>query len=221
MAIAQIQRAFGQVGNNAVTAITVSATTAGSLLVVLAEAQQNTSETISTITDGGDTFTLCTGSAITTTQGGLPFRLETWYAKNIAGGATTVTVTYSGAVYSQIYVYEFSGASTTAPFVSASTVDTTAVPVSPNITPTVSGSALLAMGSGVATSDVSAPFTGVNPAFQSNRWAFATYLNPPLSATHAIWTPTGSSPYASSIALFNPPVAGASSKKKASTNLVF
>lgn len=218
MAIALVHKTFGQVGDSTPVSITVPATTAGNLLVVACEIQNSTGTAVTSITDGGDTFVQCANSLI---SGGDGFILETWYSKNIAGGATTIVVNYNGHVYAQIYVYELSGASTTSPFVSADKVAQTAAPVSPSLTPAAAGSVLIAIAASPASCGVSAPWTGDNPAFQTNEACFAYNINPSLVATHATWTPTDSLSYVSNIALFAPPAAGPSVKQKSSTSLVF
>jgi hypothetical protein len=90
---------------------------AGNLLVVLA-GWNDTSATISSVTDSlGNTFALAIGPTKRTTA----LSQSIYYAKNIAGGSNTVTVRFSRAAkFADIRVLEYAGLDTAAPFDSAS-----------------------------------------------------------------------------------------------------
>jgi hypothetical protein len=72
----------------------------------------NTTSTVSSVTDSkGNTYTLAVGPT-----GGTALTQSIYYAKNIAAGSNTVTVTFSqAAAYADVRVLEYSGANTTNP----------------------------------------------------------------------------------------------------------
>lgn len=103
------------------TAQSIPSTTAGSLLAVAIDVNSST-ETVASITDAtGDVFVSANVSSISLTNPGGPVVSEIWYATNIAGGATTITLTTSaGAGLWDATVIEVAGISTTAPLDGAS-----------------------------------------------------------------------------------------------------
>jgi hypothetical protein len=216
VAIAHVQQHEGNDSGTTTLSITCSSTTAGNLITVQSENQATGAPAITGITDNaGNSYVRAPGYTV---NDGFQI-LDMWYCKNCLSGATTITVTYAANSTAQAVMDEWSGASITAPFVSASHIAQTAVPVSPNATATQSGALLIATVIGPAGAGVNAPFVGLNPAFESAAACFAYDLNPPLSPTHAVWTPTTSTAYLSSIALFQ--VTSAVSPAQSSMLLVF
>lgn len=87
--------------------VVVAGTTAGALLLVVAESQNG--QTVSTVSDGTNTFTKIDGATSTS-------RTELWYAYNITGlTAPTVTITFGGAGNCAAIVREYSGVTKTDP----------------------------------------------------------------------------------------------------------
>ncbi len=92
MAITLVQHAAIATAVNSTTAtLTISATAAGSIIVV--PTGSTFSRTATGVTDDqGNTYTLATGSAALNITG----RCDTWYCLNPTAGVTSITVTYSG-----------------------------------------------------------------------------------------------------------------------------
>jgi hypothetical protein len=113
-----------------------SNTRAGDLLLVAFDF--NTSVTMSSLKDSqGNMFTQV-GKQLTTPGG---IHSQVYYAKNIKGGADTVTVTLSGTtVYLELYLTEYAGINTTNPIdAQAGASGSTAAVSSGNATTTVAG----------------------------------------------------------------------------------
>jgi hypothetical protein len=89
-----------------------NAQTAGNLNVVVVAWGDSTS-TIKSVTDSrGNPYTLAAGPTV-----GPGLSQATYYAKNIAGGSNTVTVTFNQtANFAELRVFEYSGADTASPF---------------------------------------------------------------------------------------------------------
>ncbi len=102
-----------QTGSSTTVAVTfTSNVTAGNLIRVMASWDGGIG-VLSGIADSlGNTYTAVDNLS----DGGNPNHYATWYAKNIAGGACTVTVTFTSArPITLLHVEEISGADTTAP----------------------------------------------------------------------------------------------------------
>jgi hypothetical protein len=100
-----------QASNSSVAVAYPSAEVAGHLNVVVV-GWGDTTSSISSVTDNrGNTYTLAAGP---TTNTGL--QQSIYYAKNIAGGSTTVTVKFNKAAsYPDVRILEYSGANTSSP----------------------------------------------------------------------------------------------------------
>ena len=111
IAFVQVNAATPQSASTSVGVSYPLAQTAGNLNIV-AVGWNDTSSTVSSVTDSrGNTYTLAIGP---TTGTGL--RQSIYYAKNIAGGSNTVTVTFNqAAAYVDVRVLEYSGLDTTNP----------------------------------------------------------------------------------------------------------
>jgi hypothetical protein len=107
MALTLAQHKFADAGASPTQTVTVTSTTAGSLLVVCEG--NGSSRTVTGVTDGGDTFTQATSAA---GSNGVDFS-DAWYCLSGAGGKTSVVVTLSGnAAECFVEVFEVTGFST-------------------------------------------------------------------------------------------------------------
>lgn len=94
----------------------IPATSAGSFLAIAIDVNSST-QTVAGITDNaGDVFVNANVSSTSTANPGGAVISEIWYAANVAGGATTITITSSGgADLWDATVIEATGISSTAP----------------------------------------------------------------------------------------------------------
>jgi len=155
-----VQKKSTSTDNAAHTVITVTTNTdvgAGNLLAVWL-VWGDTAKTITVTGSGGcnNTFT----SALANNA----VRIEVFYAKNITGGACTVTGTFSASIsaYSTMVVHEISGADTTAPLGQAVDQSQTSVSgtdsvTSTAVTTTTDGEYIF--GNAVRTDNVEGSFT--------------------------------------------------------------
>ena len=111
LSLVQHQTATATASQNTL-AVTVTALTAGNLVVV--GVAGSSSESVNSIGDGGNTYTQCASAKVTEAGGRWT---DLWYAKNVSGGSTTVTVTYSATTANRkaVEVWEVSGADVSAP----------------------------------------------------------------------------------------------------------
>jgi IPT/TIG domain len=132
------------------------AQTAGNLNVV-AVGWNDTTSTVSTISDTrGNTYTLAVGP---TTGTGL--RQSIYYAKNIAGGSNTVTVTFNqAAAFVDVRVLEYSGLDTANPLDQATGAAGTGTLANSGAVSTTSASELI-FGAGMTSSH----YTGAGSGF--------------------------------------------------------
>jgi len=107
MAIALAQHKFTDSNPAGTTqTVTVTSTVAKSVLVVTSAVSAN--RTVSSVTDGGDTFVQATGAA---GNNGTNF-VDAWYCLAGSGGKTTITVTYSSSLATSesfVEVWEVTG----------------------------------------------------------------------------------------------------------------
>jgi hypothetical protein len=145
-----------QSSNSLVSVTYGNAQTAGDLNIVVVGWGDNTS-TISSVTDSlGNTYSRAVGP--TSTRG---LQQSIYYAKNIAGGSNTVTVTFNqAAAYPDVRILEYSGLSASSPLnVTAAAVGNGSSANSGSAT-TTSGNELIF---GAGTSDNR--FTGAGSGF--------------------------------------------------------
>lgn len=111
-ALVKVQHKTNTATSGSTVAVTVTALTGGNLVIV--GIGGSLSESVSTVGDGGNTYVQVT-SAKATEAGGR--WTDIYYAVNITGGSTTVTVTYSAtsAARKAAEVWEVSGAATSNP----------------------------------------------------------------------------------------------------------
>jgi hypothetical protein len=111
IAFVQVKAATPQTASASVAVTYPAAQTAGNLNIV-AVGWNDTTSSVSNVTDSrGNTYTLAVGP---TTGTGL--RQSIYYAKNIAAGSNTVTVTFSAAAaFADVRVLEYSGLDTANP----------------------------------------------------------------------------------------------------------
>lgn len=107
----------------------ISNNTTGNL-IVLALGWDSQSAVVNSITDTqGNTYVSAVGPV--NGQGGVlgNWRDQIFYAENVAGGANTVTIHFSSAVTSELYIHEYSGVDQSSPLdVTASSVGNSATP---------------------------------------------------------------------------------------------
>jgi hypothetical protein len=117
-AITKVQEARN-IDDSGATASTIAATFAsgtgaGNLIVVWVGWDTSTGATLSSVTDGGDTFSSGFGQVTDTVH---RQAFQGWYAVNVAAGRTTVTVTFStGAAFRGLIIQEYSGVVTNSAF---------------------------------------------------------------------------------------------------------
>lgn len=205
MAISRVQAVSVVNTTGTITNITISATGTGNLLVVTIIGGPG-GQGISSITDnatGGSNTYIQTPSGYVNDGSHVA---DTWYAKNINSGATTVTVTIgtsTGSGNCVIGVTEYSGADTSAPLETSAHTSSTGSPVGPALTTASTGSVLIAIceATSTGTTGVSSPWTSTTVSIPFT----ADYL-PGASGTYtANFTPTSSQAYVSSGASFLPP----------------
>jgi hypothetical protein len=160
--ISFVQAATGptsiQALNSTVAVAYATAQTAGNLNVV-AVGWGDTTSSVSSVTDSrGNTYTRAVGPTV---NGG---QQSIYYAKNIAAGANTVTVTFNQAAsYPDVRILEYSGLDTTNPLdVTAGGVGTGTAASSGAATTTVANE--LIFGTGTAGGN---GFTGAGSGFTS------------------------------------------------------
>lgn len=99
-------------GSNITTVSLGGASTGGNLLTLMSESNSGTTNTISSIACGANSFTFVVGA---TAGGDSAQRTEVWYVAN-AASCTTATVTWgTNNDYHALYLTEWSGAATVAP----------------------------------------------------------------------------------------------------------
>ena len=116
MAYTHVQSTQDSQGGGGTTSVKafVSNVTAGNLIVVAAMWNTSDSATPTCSDNLGNTYTEI-GTHIW--NAGFTYGLALFYAKNVTGGACTVTVSYGGSkVFRSMLIHEYSGGDTTAPF---------------------------------------------------------------------------------------------------------
>lgn len=201
---------------------TIPATAAGNLLVVGWEigGGVNTATGISSISDNAGNSYAEAGAAksIDAVAGSA---IDIWYSKNIAAGATSITVTPSASVTGAgIVVWEFSGADASVPLDTTTVLNSqtaSATPQSASVTTSAGGDvviALVAVSGNVAGIAAGNPFTN-DSLLKGNGWA---HLIASAQGTYAAqWTQSPSGTYASSTVAFK--AAGSASTNACDLNL--
>lgn len=112
MAIDFVQATGGRQDNStsAATGAFPANVTTGNLIVVCIQLYNSTTLTCTVTDSQGNTYT-----QVGSYQNQSPFRAAMFYAKNVTGGANTVTVTPSTTSYTRFIAAEYSGADTTSP----------------------------------------------------------------------------------------------------------
>jgi hypothetical protein len=185
---------------------TIPAAASGNLIVIgwQANGGSNTATTITSVTDsvGNSYVEAGAARAIDTAIGTIA---DIWYAKNIAAGATSVTITPSMSISSgNAVIWEFAGADPTAPLSQTATLNSQPASTSP-VGAAVSASAGDAI---VTTSVVGMTVTGIYPGNpfvidslqNGNAWS---HLLVSTSGTYsAQWTQPNSATYNNSTVSF-------------------
>ena len=154
----QVKSATPQTASASVAVTYPLAQTAGNLNVV-AVGWNDTAATVNTISDTrGNTYTLAVGPT-----SGTGLRQSIYYAKNIAAGSNTVTVTFNqAAAFVDVRALEYSGLDTTNPFDKAAGAAGSGTAASSGAVTTTSASELI-FGAGMTTTH----FTGAGTGFTS------------------------------------------------------
>ena len=135
MAIAVVQSKSNSTASGTSLALAMTSNvTAGNLIAIAVLSFGSGSPPApSSITDTlGNTYT----NPIDETNGAFTRRCQIWYAKNIAGGANTITLNMSGTGSVAAFAWEISGLNTTAPFDQLQLATGTGTAVSSGSTPT-------------------------------------------------------------------------------------
>jgi hypothetical protein len=204
MAIAFIQEAHGSVAFTLTNTVTISASTAGSLIVVPIALQTNHGAiTVASITDNlSQHYSQATGAAAN--MPGDVYGSDIWYMSNSAAGVTTITITLStSGGLSLVYAVEYSGASVT-PFDGANAASSlNGSVVGPSLTTTVDGDVLvtIAVPRSITITGISSPGDFLDN-FSGN--GLSDYVGPPAGTYQAIFAPTTNDQFASSVAAFSP-----------------
>lgn len=135
-----------------------------------------------------------------------------WYAQNIAGGSTTISVTASGTANMDLTALEYSGVSLSAALLPGSGAHAnnggSTGPTSPSVTPSVANQLIVvvALGEGQNLSSVQSPFTTRGFSSYETSSCVGDYIDPSTSAISATFNPTTPQAWASSAAIFQAPV---------------
>lgn len=115
MAIARVQVA-GTTSSGASVGVAFASNNTGGNLLIACVASETDSATVTSLTDTlGNTWAACHAPLTISAGSGKGTLVGTFYAKNCAAGANTVTAALSGGP-AYIHVMEYSGCDTTAPF---------------------------------------------------------------------------------------------------------
>jgi len=190
------------------TVCTIPATTSGDLLVVGWQigGGANTSTIISGITDSGGS-TYAEAGAAQSVDSSAGSANDIWYAKNVPGGVTSVTITPSASVSNGgALIWEFSGADPNAPLdataVLSNQSSTSTTPSGAGVTTTASSDAIVSLiavqndVTGIASGNA---FTN-DSTLKSNGWA---HLITSAAGVYAAgWSVDTAGTFASSTAAF-------------------
>jgi hypothetical protein len=199
-----MQNVHGGNTNTTSYIVNIAGTTAGDLVVVTLGWDPDSVNVLSIVDSAGNPYIQAssarTGHAFIQSS-------DIWYSKNVLGGATTVTITMDSTyVHFVASVYEFAGASITAPFSSANNAQIfSPTTISPAVTPPVVGNVVVALGfnDNFLYTGATAPFIGVADSTVTG-FASAYQIGAPVSAQQCTFTPTngGNVDWASSAAVF-------------------
>jgi hypothetical protein len=195
------------------TTCPIPATAAGNLLVIGWQigGSANTSTRISTITDNANNSYAEAGAAMSI-DAGPGSANDIWYAKNVAAGATSITLTPSAAVTNAgVVIWEIAGADPNSP------LDTTAILNSQPANATSSGAPVTTTATGdviISLIVVANSVTGMasgnaftnDSLLKSNGWAHLIASGQGVYTPQ--WTQSPAGTYASSTAAFRAAAAG-------------
>lgn len=147
MSVSHVQNANSGVSGTT-TATFGSAITTGNL-VVGALNLTSTTDTLTSISDGTNTYTV-----LDRFQGASTLWFYTFYKANVTGGPTTITISTSNSANAQIIADEFSGLTTSSPLDQHTRQEqSTTTPSSGSVTTTVAGELIYSVCSGDAVSN--------------------------------------------------------------------
>jgi hypothetical protein len=156
--IAQVQSNSTQAtGVTSLSAPFASANTAGNLIIAFVR-MSTTSQTVALADSRGNPYV----QAVAAVQSSDGSQVRLFYARNILGGANTVTATFSGSNnHPWLAIYEYAGLSTTSPLdQSASAQGASAAPSSGATLATTSANELVFAGLGLPSSYTGTPTAG-------------------------------------------------------------
>lgn len=167
--------------------LTITSTTSGDLIVVNV-GQACTTGTVTSITDGGDTFTQVAGAR----KCGTINCVDMWYAANVGSGHTSMTINTATCGVDSVEAVQISGAATSSPLDTAvaGTTGVSANPLGPTITNANSGSILVTgeENSGVGATAVSAGWAVQPTGTFPNGGGMATQIPGDTTGHAATWT---------------------------------
>ncbi len=210
MAIALVQAVKGASSASSDLPATLSASTAGNLIVV--QIANFSTRLVTSVTDNVlNAYTQAPNAHFANGA----YETDIYYCTNCIAGATTVTAHLSGLASVIMSVEEYSGVlATSGAFDTANgQYQASGSAVGPSLTPSAAGE-LLVSSSGstdVFITGVSSPWATLVHETSVNGFASGYYINAPLSAQQAPFTPTTSMRSISSGAVFfQAPTGGAS-----------
>ena len=206
------------------TTCPIPATAAGNLLVIGWQigGSANTSTTISGITDNaGNTY--AEAGAAMSIDAGPGSANDIWYAKNVAAGATSITLTPSAAVTNAgVVIWEIAGADQNSPLDATAVLNSqpaNATPSGASVTTAASGDAIISLivvANSITGMSSGNAFTN-DSLLKSNGWAHLIASGPGAYTPQWIQSPAGT--YASSTAAFKAASTGGGSSNTCDLNL--
>jgi hypothetical protein len=110
--VTRVQSANGAVGTSAASSftVTVTAPTSGNTLVAVISTRSTSVNAVSSISQNGATW-----SRVASTTGTAGTTTEIWYAPNVSGAGTTVTINLNASLFAAAVVTEYSGVLSASP----------------------------------------------------------------------------------------------------------
>ena len=197
MTVASVQRAYKATTSAASVIVPISSSlTTGNTLI--GTFLITTAASVTSVTDNLNNRWIRAGISTDTSAG----TSEIWYARGVAGGAASVTVTYSGSITAANGISEFSGVYYADPLDQWSqNYGTSASPIG-TVTPRTTGD--LFIGAIRTASSVSALPSGYSSLFSSGVAGVSAqyYISSGSVASSPTWRTSAASPWVSTVACF-------------------
>lgn len=214
MALSIVNEAFSNPGE---TSVTIFGVTIGNLVIVPLGIAGGPSNTITSVTDGSNTYTHVTNSEGISNNSSSPTRSDIWYSVVTIGGDLTITFnTVDGLPSTTIYIIraiEVTGFNMSTPLINATTshnptVNTAAPLIGPNSTTTQAGDWVITVfQQSINPETLNSPFI----EFDVNGNIPGGYYNPNAIGTyHATASGGGNDEFAASAAILVTAVASSS-----------